>query len=130
MLPQYAPNDGAVEEDITGAMLAGADNGVVLGGPSYFNPADNGLFHKALAPYGTWQDMPGYGWCWQPTAYTLDPSWQPYVNNGPLGLVGLRLVLEVELLVGLGAIPLRAVVEASGSGLVVAVPAGSGGRRG
>lgn len=35
-------------------------------------------FYDALAPYGSWLDMPGYGYVWQPAATTQDPRWRPY----------------------------------------------------
>ncbi len=41
-----------------------------------------GLFYKALAPYGTWTQVPDYGLCWQPTTATLNPDWRPYVDQG------------------------------------------------
>jgi hypothetical protein len=45
-------------------------------------PADVTYFYNDLAPYGTWIDLPGFGWCWQPTAAVLDRNWQPYCQNG------------------------------------------------
>ncbi len=39
-------------------------------------------FYDALAPYGSWLYLPGYGWCWQPTVQVVNPSWQPYSNDG------------------------------------------------
>ena len=39
-------------------------------------------FYTSLAPYGTWLDVPGYGWCWQPTIVVVNPAWQPYCNDG------------------------------------------------
>jgi hypothetical protein len=39
-------------------------------------------FYDSLAPYGTWVDVPAYGWCWQPTVVVVDSGWQPYCNNG------------------------------------------------
>ena len=53
-----------------------------LPGPPYFNPVDYGYVYSALSPYGAWMDLPGSGWCWQPTVGTLDSTWQPYCNNG------------------------------------------------
>ena len=43
-------------------------------------PADG--YYDALAPYGTWLDLPAYGWCWQPTVVVVNPAWQPYCNEG------------------------------------------------
>ena len=39
-------------------------------------------FYQTLAPYGTWIDLPAYGWCWQPTVAVVDVGWRPYCNRG------------------------------------------------
>ena len=39
-------------------------------------------FNDALAPYGTWVDVEGYGRCWQPTAVVVNAGWQPYLDRG------------------------------------------------
>src|SRR3989441_3215331 len=39
-------------------------------------------FYQTLAPYGTWIDVPAYGWCWRPTVAVVDVSWQPYCDRG------------------------------------------------
>ena len=39
-------------------------------------------FYNSLAPYGTWVNVPDYGWCWQPTVVVVNSAWQPYCNNG------------------------------------------------
>ncbi|HEY0547952.1 MAG TPA: DUF6600 domain-containing protein [Verrucomicrobiae bacterium] len=39
-------------------------------------------FYDTLAPYGGWYDVPGYGWCWQPSAVAANPGWRPYCDNG------------------------------------------------
>jgi hypothetical protein len=39
-------------------------------------------FYGALAPYGTWINMPGYGLCWQPCAIAYDANWTPYCTQG------------------------------------------------
>jgi hypothetical protein len=43
---------------------------------------DYSYFYDALSPYGTWLELPGAGWCWQPAAYALNSSWRPYWDNG------------------------------------------------
>ena len=53
-----------------------------LAGPLYFNPVDYGYVYDALAPYGSWLDLPDYGWSWQPTACRMNHSWRPYCDNG------------------------------------------------
>jgi len=45
-------------------------------------PAEVNNFYSGLSPYGSWYDLPGYGWCWQPTVVAVAPSWQPYSNGG------------------------------------------------
>ncbi|HXB58745.1 MAG TPA: DUF6600 domain-containing protein [Candidatus Acidoferrales bacterium] len=39
-------------------------------------------FYSALAPYGTWINLPGYGLCWQPCAVAYDANWTPYGTFG------------------------------------------------
>jgi len=39
-------------------------------------------FYQTLAPYGSWIEVPAYGWCWQPTVSVVDVSWQPYCDRG------------------------------------------------
>lgn len=39
-------------------------------------------FHDQLAPYGTWVQVAGYGWCWRPNVAAFDGSWHPYGEGG------------------------------------------------
>jgi hypothetical protein len=39
-------------------------------------------FYGALAPYGVWVSLPGYGLCWQPCAGVHTPGWRPYCTQG------------------------------------------------
>src|SRR5262249_9782957 len=39
-------------------------------------------FYSALAPYGTWLDVPGYGYSWQPSVVVIDSGWRPYCDGG------------------------------------------------
>jgi hypothetical protein len=39
-------------------------------------------FYGALAPYGTWVNLPGYGFCWQPYAAVYNTGWTPYGTDG------------------------------------------------
>jgi hypothetical protein len=64
--PQYAPVSYAVPE--------------VTAAPA--EPESAPDFYDSLAPYGTWVDVGGYGWCWQPTAIVINPAWQPYCDHG------------------------------------------------
>lgn len=45
-------------------------------------PVTSNYFYDTLSPYGTWVDLPGYGWCWQPTCSVIDPGWRPYCHGG------------------------------------------------
>jgi hypothetical protein len=45
-------------------------------------PPDVTYFYNDLAPYGTWVQLEGYGWCWQPTAVVVNPGWRPYCQGG------------------------------------------------
>ncbi|PYI83263.1 MAG: hypothetical protein DME26_15335 [Verrucomicrobia bacterium] len=49
--------------------------------PAYEPQAVN-YFYDSLAPYGSWVDVAGYGWCWQPTVAVVDVSWRPYSHRG------------------------------------------------
>lgn len=39
-------------------------------------------FYGALAPYGTWVYVEGYGRCWRPGVVVYDASWSPYCDHG------------------------------------------------
>ncbi len=45
-------------------------------------PPDESSFYGALAPYGAWVSLPGYGLCWQPCAGFHTPGWTPYCTQG------------------------------------------------
>jgi hypothetical protein len=44
--------------------------------------ATQASFYNALNPYGTWVDVEGYGYCWQPNVVVLNPYWRPYFDGG------------------------------------------------
>ncbi len=44
--------------------------------------SDAGYYYDSLAPYGTWLNVPAYGWCWQPTVVVVNPTWRPYCDAG------------------------------------------------
>jgi hypothetical protein len=51
--------------------------------PTVVEPAATySTYYDALAPYGSWVDLPAYGWCWQPTCSAVDVGWQPYCQGG------------------------------------------------
>ncbi len=35
-------------------------------------------FYDSLSPYGSWINMPGYGYVWQPWTTVQDANWRPY----------------------------------------------------
>ena len=45
-------------------------------------PADVTYFYNDLLPYGTWVDLAGFGWCWQPRTAVINRSWKPYCDSG------------------------------------------------
>jgi hypothetical protein len=45
-------------------------------------PVEDDSFYSSLAPYGSWMDVPDYGWCWQPTVVVLNAGWRPYCDRG------------------------------------------------
>ncbi len=52
--------------------------------PTYVGsaPMEVSYFYNDLSPYGTWVDLAGVGWCWQPSAVVVTPGWRPYCNGG------------------------------------------------
>ena len=55
---------------------------VVAQDPPPAMPAPASVFYHELAPYGSWIELAGYGWCWQPTTVVVNPSWRPYADQG------------------------------------------------
>ncbi len=45
-------------------------------------PPDVNYFYDDLAPYGSWIDLDGVGWCWQPQAVVINHGWRPYCDGG------------------------------------------------
>ena len=45
-------------------------------------PAEVTYFYNDLAPYGTWVQLEGVGWCWQPRVVVINRAWQPYCDSG------------------------------------------------
>lgn len=40
------------------------------------------VFYQSLSPYGSWMEVPGYGWCWRPSVAVANTTWQPYCDGG------------------------------------------------
>jgi hypothetical protein len=45
-------------------------------------PADVSYFYNDLSPYGTWVQLDGVGWCWQPRVVVVNHAWRPYCDAG------------------------------------------------
>jgi hypothetical protein len=45
-------------------------------------PAEVNYFYNDLSPYGTWVDLAGVGWCWQPRLVLINHEWRPYCDGG------------------------------------------------
>ena len=45
-------------------------------------PQPVAYFYDSLTPYGTWVELEGYGWCWQPRVVVIDHFWRPYWQGG------------------------------------------------
>jgi hypothetical protein len=43
---------------------------------------DLNVFYDALSPYGSWMQVPDYGWVWQPSVEQINPDWEPYCDGG------------------------------------------------
>jgi len=44
-------------------------------------PQEVQYFYSSLSPYGSWIEVDGYGWCWQPTV-AVSVGWRPYEQCG------------------------------------------------
>ena len=45
-------------------------------------PPDVSYFYDNLSPYGSWVQLDGVGWCWQPRVVVVNHSWRPYCDSG------------------------------------------------
>ncbi|HTL54903.1 MAG TPA: DUF6600 domain-containing protein [Candidatus Limnocylindrales bacterium] len=45
-------------------------------------PPDVTYFYNDLSPYGTWVELEGVGWCWQPRVVVINRAWRPYCDSG------------------------------------------------
>lgn len=53
---------------------------VVVQAPA--QPVTVQYFQQSLSPYGSWIQVDGVGYCWQPTIVVSDPTWRPYYHGG------------------------------------------------
>jgi hypothetical protein len=45
-------------------------------------PPEVGYFYDDLSPYGSWVQLDGIGWCWQPRVVVINHGWRPYCDSG------------------------------------------------
>lgn len=45
-------------------------------------PSEVQPFYESLNPYGSWYQVPSYGWVWQPSVVVVDSGWAPYRHGG------------------------------------------------
>jgi hypothetical protein len=45
-------------------------------------PPEVNYFYNDLSPYGTWVQLDGVGWCWQPRVVVINRGWRPYCDSG------------------------------------------------
>jgi hypothetical protein len=45
-------------------------------------PPEVSYFYDGLSPYGTWIQLEGVGWCWQPRVVVIQRTWRPYCDSG------------------------------------------------
>ena len=130
--PQPRPQPRPAPVARAGAQPRAPPHGRRCAAPVYVSspPPDVTYFYNDLAPYGTWVQLDGYGWCWQPTAVVITRGWRPYGDGGYWVYSDLGLVLAVHLFVGLGAVSLWPLVCAPALRLGVDCPTESGGRPG
>ncbi len=75
-----APVPAVAEAPAAALAAAAAQPQVVYTTPPATSVASE--FYTTLSPYGTWMDIPGYGWSWRPTVAIAAPEWRPYCDAG------------------------------------------------
>lgn len=55
---------------------------VAVAAPTQQVVVNQQVFYETLAPYGSWVEVPDYGWCWRPTVAVANSSWLPYSDGG------------------------------------------------
>jgi hypothetical protein len=52
--------------------------------PTYVSspPVEVSYFYGTLSPYGSWVQLAGVGWCWQPRVVVINHGWRPYCDSG------------------------------------------------
>jgi hypothetical protein len=82
--PTSAPAPEPPAPEAAAPVATEAPPPVAAPAPTYVSspPPDVSYFYQDLSPYGTWVDLPGSGWCWQPTVVVANRGWRPYCDSG------------------------------------------------
>ena len=83
-IPQAAPEPQAPVTTVQGTPPPppGSATTTVVAPAASPTVVNQQVFYQALAPYGSWVQVPSYGWCWQPTVAVVNTTWQPYCDGG------------------------------------------------
>jgi len=83
-IPQAAPEPQAPVTTVQGTPPPPPGSATTTVVPPAASPTvvNQQVFYQALAPYGSWVQVPSYGWCWQPTVAVVNTTWQPYCDGG------------------------------------------------
>lgn len=83
-IPQAAPEPQAPVTTVQGTPPPppGSATTTVVAPAASPTVVNQQVFYQALAPYGSWVQVPSYGWCWQPTVAVVNTGWQPYCDGG------------------------------------------------
>ena len=76
--PVEAPPPAPEPAPVPAPTVAQAPPPVYVASP----PPDVGYFYDNLQPYGTWVQLDGVGWCWQPRVVLINRGWRPYCDSG------------------------------------------------
>jgi len=74
----------AAAQPVPAAQPVAVPPAVTVASPVYVSspPPDVTYFYDSLAPYGTWIQLQGLGWCWQPRVVVIQRTWRPYCDGG------------------------------------------------
>ncbi|MDO8348721.1 MAG: hypothetical protein Q7T30_00675, partial [Planctomycetota bacterium] len=77
-----APQATGVDAGVPATEAAAAAVAIQAPQPPMEAPLPVQQFYTSLSPYGTWYQVPTYGWVWRPAVVTVDPGWMPYRHGG------------------------------------------------
>jgi hypothetical protein len=80
--PSVAPPDQAVAEANQAPVTETTVQPQVVYQAPATMPQNVQVYYQTLSPYGSWVELDGYGWCWQPTVLSVNAAWTPYSDGG------------------------------------------------